>query len=57
MFFFLKEINISNFKVNNETYMGAMFYGCSDEIKNKIRKQIKNIKKEAFKEINDEDDD
>ena len=45
----LKEINLSNFNINNVSYMRGMFDGCSDDIKNKIREQIKNIKKEAFK--------
>ena len=45
----LKEINISNFNTNNVTNMSGMFSGCSDDIKNKIREQIKNIKEEAFK--------
>ena len=44
----LKEINLSNFNTNNVTDMGGMFCGCSDDIKNKIREQIKNIKEEAF---------
>ena len=44
----LKEINLSNFNTNNVTNMSGMFDGCSDEIKIKIREQIKNIKEEAF---------
>ena len=44
----LKEINLSNFNTNNVTYMEGMFWGCSDDIKNKIREQIKNIKEDAF---------
>ena len=44
----LKELNLSNFNTNNVTYMYGMFSGCSDEIKIKIREQIKNIKEEAF---------
>ena len=44
----LKEINLSNFNTNNVTNMYGSFHGCSDEIKNKIREQIKNIKEEAF---------
>ena len=30
--------------------MGGMFYGCSDQFKNKIRSEYKNIKEEAFNE-------
>ena len=45
----LKEINLSNFNTNNVTYMYEMSSGCSDDVKNKIREQIKNIKEEAFK--------
>ena len=44
----LKELNLSNFKTNDVTYMGGMFYGCSDQFHNKIRSEYKNIKKEAF---------
>ena len=44
----LKELNLSNFNTNNETYMGFMFSGCSDQFKNKIRSEYKNIKEEAF---------
>ena len=48
----LKEINLSNFNTNNVTDMSGMFSGCSDEIKIKIREQIKNIKEEAFIQLN-----
>ena len=44
----LKELNISNFNTNNVTDMQYMFSGCSDQFKNKIRSEYKNIKKEAF---------
>ena len=44
----LKKINLSNFNTNNVTDIIRMFSGCSDEIKMKIREQIKNIKEEAF---------
>ena len=46
----LKELNLSNFNTNNVTDMSYMFYGCSDQFKNKIRSEYKNIKEEAFKE-------
>ena len=44
----LKEINVSNFNINNVTDMQYMFSECSEELKEKIKYQIKNIKKEAF---------
>ena len=37
----LKELNLSNFNTNNVTNMRYMFYECSDELKNKIKEQIK----------------
>ena len=47
----LKELNLSNFNTDNVTYMEGMFRGCSDQFKNKIRSEYKNIKKEAFDEF------
>ena len=44
----LKELNLSNFNTNIVTIMLSMFYGCSDQFKNKIRSEYKNIKEEAF---------
>ena len=44
----LEELNISNFNTNNITDMRFMFDGCSDQFKNKIRSEYKNIKEEAF---------
>ena len=44
----LKELNLSNFNTNNVTNMRYMFSGCSDQFKNKIRTEYKNIKEEAF---------
>ena len=44
----LKKIDLSNFNTNKVTNMFAMFDGCSEEIKKKIKDQIKNIKEEAF---------
>ena len=40
----LKELNISNFNTNNVRHMTGMFDGCPDELKEKIKKQNKNIK-------------
>ena len=37
----LKELNLSNFYINNETNMTDMFYGCSDDLKQKLRNKIK----------------
>ena len=37
----LEEINLSNFNTNNVTKMNGMFYGCSDELENKIKEQNK----------------
>ena len=44
----LKELNLSNFNTNNVNYMGYMFNGCSEQLKNKIKSEYKNIKEEAF---------
>ena len=44
----LKELNLSNFNTNNVTDMKYMFDGCSNELKNKIKSDYKNIKEEAF---------
>ena len=44
----LKELNLSNFNTNNVINMGLMFDGCSNELKNKIKSDNKNIKEEAF---------
>ena len=46
----LKELNLSNFNTNNATNMEWMFSGCSDQFKNKIITEYKNIKEEAFNE-------
>ena len=40
----LKELNLFNFNTNNATNMNHMFLECSDELKNKIREQFKNIR-------------
>ena len=39
----LKELNISNFNINNVTNMKGMFTGCPDELIMKIKEQNKNI--------------
>ena len=38
----LTELNLSTFNINNLTNVDDMFNGCSDELKNKIKEQIKN---------------
>ena len=48
----LKELNLNNFNTNNVTNMSCMFNGCSNDLKRKIKSEIKNIKDEAF----DDDD-
>ena len=47
--FSLKELNLFNFNTNKVMYMRCMFYGCSEQFKNKIRAEYKNIKEEAYK--------
>ena len=44
----LKELNLPNFNTDNVKDMSKMFYGCSDDLKNKIRLDNKNIRNEAF---------
>ena len=44
----LKKLNISNIKINFDTKINNMFSGCSNELKMEIKKQNKNIKKQAF---------
>ena len=44
----LEELNLSNFNTNNVTHIKCMFYGCSEQLKNKIKSEYKNIKQEAF---------
>ena len=39
----IKELNFSNFNTNNVIDMDDIFFGCSDELKNKIKEQNKNI--------------
>ena len=44
----LKEINVSNFIINNQSDISLMFSGCSTELKNAIREQNPSIGEEAF---------
>ena len=44
----LKELNLTNFNTNKVKDMRWMFYGCSDDLKRKIKSENKNIKDEAF---------
>ena len=44
----LKELNLPNF--NNDTDMLYMFNGCSEQLRNKIRTQYKNLNECAFYE-------
>ena len=44
----LNELNISNFNTNNVADMSGMFDGCSDELKLKIRREYKILKKLLF---------
>jgi surface protein len=37
----LKELNLPNLNTKDEINMSYMLYGCSDELQNKIKKQIK----------------
>ena len=37
--FIIKRIKSNNFNTNNVTNMSYMFFGCSDELKMKIRNQ------------------
>ena len=39
----LKELNISNFKTNNKTNMSCMFFGCENELINKLKEQNNDI--------------
>ena len=44
----LKELNISHFNFKNVINMNFMFSGCLDELKKKIKSQIKNMEEDAF---------
>ena len=39
----LKELNISQFNIDNIKYQKKIFSGCSDELKNQIEEKYKNI--------------
>ena len=53
----LKELNLSNFIFNNSNNVENMFSGCSEELKNKIKEQYKNIKENAFNDFEKDDSD
>ena len=44
----LEDLDVSNFKFKKDTEMNCMFSGCSEDLKNKIKNQNKDIKGEAF---------
>ena len=44
----LKELNISNFKINNKTRVNSMFEGCSAQLITEIKNKFKYLKEEAF---------
>ena len=46
----LEELNLNNFNTNNVTNMRGMFSKCSDELKMKIKSEIKNLRDEAFED-------
>ena len=48
----LKELNLNNFNTNNVIDMKSMFFGCPNELIIKIKAQFKNIKEEAFENVN-----
>ena len=44
----LKHLDISNFNIKNLDNQKNIFFGCCDELKNNIREQKINFKKEAY---------
>ena len=46
----LKNLDIHNFVFKNSVEINYMFSNCSDVLKNKIRKENKDIKENAFKD-------
>ena len=48
----LKELCFNNFNANKLTNIKYMFNGCSNELKMKIKNKYKNIKEEAFIDLN-----
>ena len=44
-----KKLNLSNFNNNKVKGTSGMFYGCSDELRMKVRSQYKNFQEIAFK--------
>ena len=51
----LLNVDVSNFIISNKTNMNYMFDGCSDELKDKIKSQNKNIREIAFESENLDD--
>ena len=47
----LKKLDLYHFNIKNVKNVSGMFYKCTNELKFKIRNQIKNLKKEAFEEF------
>ena len=47
----LKELNIPESFINQNSYIDCMFVGCSDEMKNFIEAKYKNIKPNNFNNI------
>ena len=52
----LINLDIPNFNINDKLNMEYMFSRCSNDLKNKIKSQNKNIKNEAFDNLYDSDD-
>ena len=46
----LKNLNVSNFKIGDKTFVKNMFKKCSDDLKEKVRKENFKIKNRAFGE-------
>ena len=51
----LKELNLFNFDINHKIEISGMFYGCSDELIKEIKFKYKNITKDAFEELIEEE--
>ena len=44
----LKELDVSNFIINKDTYIIGMFEDCSNSLKEKVKSQNKALKDSAF---------
>ena len=44
----LKDINVSNFNLKSALYYYSMFNECPEDIKMKVKSQIKDIEEAAF---------